>query len=190
MYPTYGTQQQEEIKTICKRTLELELSDADVRRISKKAGAVGFTVAELLQSFIGDLVDGTYSNGSDERMYAQKWFDRCGFAMCSDLTFLRYLMEWGGGIDEVITLWEDIQSAKKEIAHLKEHPEEAEPDEIAGYQEDIEYWKEQIDEHWNEYTEQKKEYTPGTFDEEMEKVLNWRQEYQRFLNGGEPAEQE
>ena len=35
--------------------------------------------------------------------------------------------------------------------------------------------------YWNEYTAQKKEYQPGTLDEEMKKVLEWRQNYQRVL---------
>jgi hypothetical protein len=72
--------QQEEIKTIRERTIILNLSDADMKRISEKASDAGLTVAELLQNFIGDLVDGTYSNGSDERMRANQWFNRCWFA--------------------------------------------------------------------------------------------------------------
>ena len=62
-------QQQEEIETIRSRTIEVKLSDADVKRISEKAAAHGLTVGELIENFIGDLVCGTYSNGSDERMY-------------------------------------------------------------------------------------------------------------------------
>ena len=101
IYPTHGEQQQNEIKTIRKRVLELKLSDEDVKRISEKAGAVGLSVAELIENFIGDLVCGTYSNGSDERMYAEQWFERCGFGMFPENTFLRYLVEWGGGVDNV-----------------------------------------------------------------------------------------
>lgn len=59
MYPTHGEQQKKEIETIRKRTIELELSDADVKRIAEKAGAHGMTVGKLLESFIGDLVCGT-----------------------------------------------------------------------------------------------------------------------------------
>lgn len=47
----------------------MNLSDADVRRLAEKSGEGGLTISELLENFIGDLVDGTYSNGSDERMY-------------------------------------------------------------------------------------------------------------------------
>ena len=105
-------QQQEEIETIRSRTIEVKLSDADVKRISEKAAAHGLTVGELIENFIGDLVCGTYSNGSDERMYAEQWFERCWFGMFPDLTFLRYLIEWGG-LDEVIGAWENIKSTEE-----------------------------------------------------------------------------
>ena len=41
----------------------------------------------------------------------------------------------------------------------------------------------QLNGYWREYSGQKKEYQQGTFDEEMKKVLEWRNEYQRFLEG-------
>lgn len=48
-------QQQEEIETIRSRTIEVKLSDADVKRISEKAAAHGLTVGELIENFIGAL---------------------------------------------------------------------------------------------------------------------------------------
>lgn len=181
MYPTHGEQQQEEIKTIRKRTLELELSDADVKRISEKAGAHGLTVGKLLESFIGDLVCGTYSNGSDERDLAGQWFERCWFGMFPDFTFLHYLIEWGGGVENVLELWDDIQSGKEEIADMEAHPEDYEPDEKAAMQEDMGYWQEQLSDYWKEYAGHKMEYKHGTFEEEMSKVLQWREAYKAFL---------
>ena len=68
-----------EIETIKARTLVLKLSDADCDRILQKAASHGMTVSGLLESFIGDLVDGTFTNGSDERYLAEDWFNRCGF---------------------------------------------------------------------------------------------------------------
>lgn len=112
-------QQQEEIETIRSRTIEVKLSDADVKRISEKAAAHGLTVGELIENFIGDLVCGTYSNGSDERMYEEQWFERCWFGMFPDLTFLRYLIEWGG-LDEVIGAWENIKSTEENIQTSEE----------------------------------------------------------------------
>lgn len=82
MYPTHGEQQKKEIETIRKRTIELELSDTDVKRIAEKAGAHGMTVGKLLESFIGDLVCGTYSNGSDERDLADSGLTVAG-SVCS-----------------------------------------------------------------------------------------------------------
>ena len=92
---TMREQQEQEIATIKERTFELRLSDEDVKRLWEKAGRVGMTAGELLTSFVGDLVDGTYSHGSDERMYAEQWFDRCGFSYMADKTFVRYLLECG-----------------------------------------------------------------------------------------------
>ncbi len=66
----FSCESQEEMATIKERSISLKLSDADCERLLKKAAMCGLTVAELLQNFIGDLVDGTYSNGSDERMLA------------------------------------------------------------------------------------------------------------------------
>ena len=53
-----------EIETIKPRTITVNLSNADVKRLAEKSGEGGLTISELLENFIGDLVDGTYSNGS------------------------------------------------------------------------------------------------------------------------------
>ena len=94
--------QKKEIETIKDRTLILKLSDADCDRILQKAAGCGLTVSELLASFIGDLIDGTYTNGSDERMLAQDWFDRCGFRQMADRTLLRFLLECGEDIENFL----------------------------------------------------------------------------------------
>ena len=44
-------QQQEEIETIRSRTIEVKLSDADVKRISEKAAAHGLTVGDSRKKF-------------------------------------------------------------------------------------------------------------------------------------------
>ena len=49
--------QREEIETIKPRTITVNLSDADVRRLAEKSGEGGLTISELLENFIGDLVD-------------------------------------------------------------------------------------------------------------------------------------
>lgn len=53
--------QKNEIETIKPRTITVNLSDADVKRLAEKSGEGGLTISELLENFIGDLVDGTCS---------------------------------------------------------------------------------------------------------------------------------
>ena len=86
------TEQEKEIATIKPRHITVNLSDADVKRIAEKAGASGMTIGTLLENFIGDLICGTYSNGSDERMFANEYFDRCWFSW-SNSNFLSYLID-------------------------------------------------------------------------------------------------
>lgn len=213
MYLTHGEQQKKEIETIRKRMVELELSDADVKRIAEKAGAHGLTVGKLLESFIGDLVYGTYSNGSDERDLAGQWFDRCWFGMFPEMTFFSYLVEWGW-LDEVLQAWDNIADSEENIKitqeelssgvmqgrhgepytwkdlvngdgtpsySSREEWEEEQRAYIEQEQDCIESERETLSYYWNEYIAQKKEYQPGTLDEEMKKVLEWRQDYQRIL---------
>ena len=92
-------EQQKEIATIKERTIHLNLSDADCKRISTYAAKANITVSQLLESFIGDLVNGTYTNGSDEGDCAQEWFERCGYGMNSEKTFLRYILEEGDDVE-------------------------------------------------------------------------------------------
>lgn len=114
-----GKEQQKEIATIKERVVKLNLSDADCERISEKAGKYGLTVGQLLENFIGDLVDGTYSNGSDERNSAEQWFERCWFGIFPEPTLLRYFLEWGADIEDFLTVHDEIQ-------YYKENPEEYE----------------------------------------------------------------
>lgn len=75
----WGKEQEKEIATIKERTIYLNLSDADCKRISTYAAKANITVSQLLESFIGDLVNGTYTNGSDElvsvrvRLWKMRW---------------------------------------------------------------------------------------------------------------------
>lgn len=120
--------QQEEIKTIKPRTYNLKLSDADYQRLSEKAGSCNMTAEELLENFIGDLVYGTYTNGSDERMYANEWFDRCGFSYTADAdkTLIQYMCSglsvtdiecFVANISEIESIKEDIQETEKQLAN-------------------------------------------------------------------------
>lgn len=116
------TEQQREIETIRERTIKIALSDADCERIAERAGSANMTVGELLGQFIGDLVCGTYSNGSDERDMARSWYDRCWFGAFPDRTFLAYL------VGEYVL--QDYEDTKAQIKYMQ--------DDIEGFESQLE----------------------------------------------------
>ena len=119
--------QEMEVKTIKKRRMILELSDADVDRIRRKAGSAGLTVSELIEDFIGDLVKGTYHNHWDAGVSAEEWFSRCWFGISPDKTFLRYLIDEENCLDEFVTLTEFLEKDQNDILHMKREIEEGHP---------------------------------------------------------------
>lgn len=136
--------QEDEIKTIKERVLKINLSDADCERISEKCGLHGLTVGELFENFIGDLVGGTYTNGSDERDLADRYFDRCWFGAFPKNTLLHHLLECGYKPDEYIEILDNIETAENEKKYAQEHPEEFNEEELSDLNDDIESWNEQI----------------------------------------------
>lgn len=175
------SEQEKEIKTIRPRSISINLSDADVQRISKKTGRVGLSVPELIENFIGDLVGGTYSNGSDERDAAQAWFDRCGFGMFPEKTFLRYLIEWDL-LDGFVDLIDDINTAKEELEYAETHKEEYTDADISYWKSDLEESQEEINGIFAEYKDESEDEEIGTLDEEISKVLHWKEEVDNFIN--------
>lgn len=187
-------EQDAELKSIKTRTVNLNLSDADADRLFKKAGQAGLTVSELLENFIGDLVDGTYSNGSDERDYAEQWFDRCWFSTgcvwgAADISFLQWLIQMDD-VSYAVELWDYITSNKAdEAATLKLIEEGGDTEDIADYEEDLQCLREDIaddsielDELFNEYRKTANSVKDTTLDKEMEKVLQWNKEREKFAN--------
>ena len=62
-----------------RRNFRLELSDEDVRSFTDKCRDDGTTPEEVLEGFINDLIGGSQTRGSDERMLARQYYDRCGY---------------------------------------------------------------------------------------------------------------
>ena len=101
---SYG-EQQKEIETIRERKITVNLSDADCDRLARKCGEHGLTIGELIENFVGDLVGGTYSNGSDERDYADQWFERCWFGMFPEPTLLNHLLKKVRNVSMQRNIW-------------------------------------------------------------------------------------
>lgn len=165
------------------------------------------TVSQLLESFIGDLVNGTYTNGSDERDYAQEWFERCGYGMNSEKTFLRYILEEGADVEFLLNGLEGIKKSKeliqtlteelqKEIDRQRENPEyqyeweEEDKECIRTEQEELDAAILSVKEWWEEYQAWKKQKNwwdvgedtaERTFDEELTIIQEWWNTYRSLL---------
>lgn len=151
-----------------KRTLTIELSDEDMRRLCEKAGSVSMTVGGLLENFIADLIGGEGTNGSDERMYINQWFCRCGFYALWDMSFLAWLIDMEL-LEDAIYEWESIQSINKKGVKDQDDQEE-------------------LHEHWDNLKSWLTEYrdTGGEhsdLEREMEKAIEWKQEYDHLMEG-------
>lgn len=115
-------QQKREIATIKPRNFSVDLSDADCHRILERCAECGMTVGDLIKNFVGDLICGTYTNGSDEREYANQWFDSCWFAH-RQKTLLCHLLDYGYDPKEYLDATHDLaagsEDQKKYVAEMK-----------------------------------------------------------------------
>lgn len=171
----WADQQREEIETIKGRTIILNLSDADVVRLSEKAAFADLTVSQLLESFIGDLVCGTYTNGSDERHKANDWFDRCGYSYRErSYNFLQFLIENGNDIEDLIDDYEKVLEFQQEEA------DGTLDEECKDWKESFVHW-DGVNEPFMEYKESKYARKNSTMEEEMKIVMDWFYNMEKML---------
>ncbi len=159
------------------RNITVKLSDADCDSLLIKCGENGLTVGELIENFIGDLIGGECSNGSDEEMYADQWFDSCWFAMCPEPTLLKYLLYLGYDPVEYLNTLDNIENTVREKEHLAEHPEEADEEEVQCLDDDIEIWQEELKD-MREYWKPDKE---PDMEKEHEIIRKWVKEREDFI---------
>lgn len=159
-----------------RRNMTLILPDDDIDALCKKAGKYQLTVSQLIENFISDLIEGSKTNGSDERMYAQQWLERCWFSTLSEKTFLSYLIDFDQ-IDSVIEMWEELQYYKRQ-------------DELDEYaKEEKEVLQEELEEMFKDYREWYSEPEDATLEDGMEKVAAWSKEREGLINGSKNIEQ-
>lgn len=113
--------------------IELNLSEKDEHNLKYKAAYCGLTVSELLSAFVHDLICGEHTNGSDERMYANYWYDRCGFSNFYPGSFYQWLAQ-NYELEDALAGW----------AVLKEAQEDMTLDDDPKYRQEL---QEVIDEH-------------------------------------------
>lgn len=171
---------EKEVETIKERNLIINLSNEDCRRLINKAAEHGLTAAELIEIFIGDLVNGTYSNGSDERRAANEWLERCGYSMTAEQTFKRYLLLMG----ELETCLENLfnmQEYKEALEELEERKDPEDELEIASLKLDIAHEETQLKEFYNDYAERSKGEPIQEYNEAITDLLNHNRELQKLL---------
>lgn len=177
----YAEKQNAEIATIVPRTFKLNLSDADVKRLYEKAAGASITPEQLIENFIADLVCGTYTNGSDERVRADEWFDRCWFSLDNYGSFLAYLVK-NSEYDNFTELQEIVTECTEELAELNisdyDDPEE--------YDEECEYTKKRLEQANGEIKELFDDYSkrgesPETLEQETEKITKYRENLKNAL---------
>lgn len=174
--------QKKEIETIKERNISLNLSDADCDRLSRLCGEHNLTISQLLENFIGDLVDGTYSNGSDERMYAEKWFNRCWFGMFPEKTFLNYLLSYSCSydVDDFLGLLDDIAEAQNDLTEYEKSPvDEGDLKEMEWIRDELNGKLEDLEEIKSDFV---KENPDAVWDEEVNKVRQWWNAKEKFKN--------
>ena len=207
-----NARQQKEIETIRERKITVKLSDADCDRLARKCGEHGLTIGELIENFVGDLVGGTYSNGSDERDYADQWFERCWFGMFPEPTLLNHLLNFGYEPEHYLDMLENVETIKSDIEITKQNI--AEPSDewkdivyhkynddrtsyecvpcynsvdeyIASEKEDLESYKADLEEALEELKDMRADWKPEkepNMDEEIELIKKWVKEREDFIN--------
>lgn len=169
-------QQEREIKTIKSRKVIINLSDADCDRLTKVCGQHGLTVGELIENFIGDLVGGTHSNGSDERDYADAWLESC--FKYPEETLLKWLIDnLSIDVEEFLDLIDNIEIAKIDLEEYEKDPSGWDEEAIEFLKIDLEEWEEELADYKSLYMEESPE---ADWENEIEKVKNWFDQSEEF----------
>lgn len=105
---------------VSERTVGIQMSDEDAEKLSALAANHGKTVSELLSGFVGDLICGSQTNGSDEREFAELWLNRC-YGYWDDDSLLAHLAnsdpDVNAAVGEFLTQYDDWKLSL-------EHPEQ------------------------------------------------------------------
>ena len=117
----------EEMKYMQTNTYCLHISRDELEALYFKASCVNVTIEQLLKDIIADLVGGTFTHGSDERMYADQWFRRC--YMFPDKTFIRYLII-RDKVDELLEDYEKLKEYQNDYVQMQKSPDVYELDSI------------------------------------------------------------
>lgn len=171
-------EQEREIGTIRERKIIVKLSDADCDSLARKCGEYGLTIGQLIENFIGDLVDGTCSNGSDERDCADAWFERCWFGMFPKATLLKHLLECEYAPEAYLNALENLETAKEQKKYMEDHPSEVDEEEASCIDTDIEEWEKELEDMRRGWEPEEE----PNMDIEIELIKGWIEEKKSLMN--------
>lgn len=168
-----------EANTVKEKNISIRLSETDCDKLSKLCGENGLTVSSLIEAFVGDLTDGTYSNGSDEQYAARQWFDRCGFAMMSEDTLLKYFLRNDHiyDTDYFLEIMDEIKSIEATLKEYETNPEMFDREKIELEKNDLEACREDYDKIYKEFVEEfKKKHPAADIEKEIQAMREWQEE--------------
>lgn len=94
---------------MAEHTLKINITEGDKIRLFDLLGRYGVSASELFENVVLDLVGA--GNGSDEREMSREWFERVW--MDPEETLLKYCLEYGYDIDDVVTAWDENEYYKQ-----------------------------------------------------------------------------
>lgn len=142
------------------RSIQMNLSDRDLLQLAEKCGRSGISIQDLFEIFVGDLIGGTFYSGSDESVLANQWYERHGFSWMNEGELLSHILKQGDAAEVV-----DFLESWDEVAYLKDHPDEAGPEDQwlhDGIEDTLEGFEREVTE------------------EDIKKVREWVNEYGRI----------
>lgn len=163
------------------RTFTVELTDSTMTDFFNKCYQDGTTPAEVLEGFINDLVCGSQTRGSDERMIAGQYYDRCCYGMFAVDTFCRFcLIDYR--MDELREALERKQDAAADLAYYEDHKEE-DPDgtEAAFLRDNLREAEDEINEIYRDYADQTAD--PEPMDKALQGVCDYLAELETMKGG-------
>lgn len=180
-FMNYAKKQKAEAATVSPRTIKINLSDEDVKRLYEKAAGASITPEQLIENFIADLVCGTYTNGSDERTRAEEWFERCWFSLDNYGSFLAYLVK-----NCEYSYYTEQQKTVSECTEELSELDISDFDSTEEYDEEKEYITRRLEQANEEIKEMFDEYVkhgenPETFEEEIENIRKYEESLKNAL---------
>lgn len=151
-----------------KVTLNLELHEDNLKDILCKLAADGMNLTAVLESFINDLICGKSSHGSDECSLARRYYDRCGYGMGEEDTFLRYLLK-SGEIEYYLDIESDVRAYSEWISDGED------------YKLEFEEAKQEQDSIYEQWAESYKK-PPQSKEKSCKQVEDWYIGYKNFMD--------